>query len=102
MSYVIFEKSTTKIVRIMRNGYWQDARFKSPGAAKAALTRLAKQPGLRPTYAADHDIAEYQEFLKIEKTEVRNGVGPAHGKQFTVPVNTSWTSGPWSETYWCS
>lgn len=99
MSYVIFEKSTTKIVRIMRNGYWQDARFESRAAAKAGLTRLAKKKGLKVT---DHDIADLQEFRKIEKTEVRMGVGSAHGKQFTVPVNTDWTSGPWSETYWCS
>ncbi len=97
MSYVIFEKSTTKIVRIMRNGYWQDARFESRGAAKAGLTRLAKKKGLKVT---DHDIADLQEFRKIEKTEVRMGVGSAHGKQFTVPVNTDWISGPWSETYW--
>ena len=99
MSYVIFHKDTTKIVRIMRNGYWQNARFETQRAAKAGMTRLAKKSDFK---VDEHDIAEYQEFLKIELTEVRMGVGPAHGKKFPVPVNTPWTSGPWSETYWCS
>lgn len=100
MSYVIYHKNTTKIVRIIRNGGYQDARFETLRAARAGLTRLAKKSGFT---VSEYDIAELGEFRsKIEKTEVRHGVGPAHGKQFTVPVNESWTSGPWSETYWCS
>ena len=43
MSYVIFDTKTTKIVRIMRNGFWQNAEYKTAGAAHAAWTRLAKQ-----------------------------------------------------------
>jgi hypothetical protein len=98
MSYAIYDKQTTKIVRILKNGYWQDAEYKTPAAAKAAFTRLSKQGKVD---VEAHDIAEIGNFRKnIEKTEVRNGAGPAYGQKFIVAVNTPWTSGPWSETYW--
>jgi hypothetical protein len=38
----------------------------------------------------------------IEKTETRYGVAACQGQEYVVPVNTSWTSGPWSESYWAS
>lgn len=100
MSYVIYHKNTTIIVRIIRNGGYQDARFETLRAARAGLTRLEKRSVL---YVGECDIAELGEFhSKIEKTETRTGVGPSAGKTFVVPVNTPWTSGPWSETFWCS
>jgi hypothetical protein len=100
MSYVIFHKDTTKIVRIMRNGYWQDARFETERAAKSGLTRLVKKTGID---ADEHAIAEYNEFRNnVEKTETRKGIVGAAGKDFVVGVNTPWSSGPWSESYWCN
>lgn len=97
MAYVIYEKKSTKVHRILRNGYWQDAQFATERAAKAGFTRELKKGKInKKNYA----VIELSELRKIEKTEVRYGVGPAYGKKFEVSVNTPYTSGPWSETYW--
>jgi hypothetical protein len=95
MSYVIFEKATTKIVRIMRNGYWQDAIYQTEAAARAGFTRLRKQGKVHPMY---FDILPWAEFAKIEKTETR--VNLMSGKEFTQSVNTPLCCDPSSETYW--
>jgi len=98
VSYVIYHKNTTEIVRVMRNGYWQDARFETERAAKAGMTRLVKKGKFNPH---EYAIAEFSFFRdNIEKTEIRKGVAMAAGKTFVVPVNTPWSSGPWSEAYW--
>lgn len=100
MSHVIYNKETTKFLRIFRNGYWQDSIYATEGAAKAAFTRAARKDSFEPNEFA---IAERGHFHKnIEKTEVRHGIVHAAGKEFEVSVNTPWTSGPWSETYHCS
>ena len=95
MSYVIFEKSTTKLVRIFRNGYWQDAVFKTEAAARAGFTRLRKAGKVHPMY---FDILPADEFYKIEKTETR--INLLSGKPFTQRVNTPACCDPSSETYW--
>ena len=99
--FVVYHKETTKLLRLMKHGYWQDAdMFEREQDAKSCITREAKKGKIN---AADYAIAERREFFKsIEKTEVRHGVGPGRGTSHTVGVNTSWTVGPWSETYWCS
>jgi hypothetical protein len=95
MSYVIFEKVNTKIVRIMRNGYWQDAMYKTPAAAQAGFTRLRKQGKVHPIF---FDILPVAEFRKIEKTvQVRNLMS---GKMVTQRVNTPLCCDVSSETYW--
>lgn len=96
MAFVIYHKETTVYLKL---GSRKDS-FPSEGAAKAALTREAKAGKVK---ADDYAIADREYFqLRIEKKETRHGVCDAHGKEFVVPVNTSWTSGPWSETYWSS
>ncbi len=104
MSYVIYNITTTVILRMP---WTKKDSFATKGAAKAALNRAIKEWNsvCQPEVAgnpADFAIAEYQDFKKFEKTEVRYGIGPSTGKEFIVPVNTPWTSGPWSETYWSS
>lgn len=100
MGYVIYRKDTTQILRVIRRGHWQLAQFETQGAAKAALTRMKKDSKFN---ADEYSIAEQKKFhQEIEKTEVRHGIVGSDGKKFTVPVNTPWTSGPWSETYWSS
>lgn len=97
MSYAIYEKSSTKFVRIIRKGCWTNAVFETKAAAKAAFTRLVKAKKIK---AREHAIAELDNFYKnIEKKEVRQGIVGSKGV-FTVGVNTPWTSGPWSESYW--
>ena len=95
MNYVIFEKATTQIVRIMRNGLWQNAEYQTEAAARAGFTRLRKQGKVHPMY---FDILPYDEFFKIEKTETR--INLISGKPFTQRVNTPLCCDPSSETYW--
>lgn len=93
MSYVIYHIETTRFLH--------PGSYATRGAAKAALTREAKKtPSLNK---ADYSIEERTMFHElIEKKTIRKGIVGAAGKEFEVPVNTEWTSGPWSETYWCS
>jgi hypothetical protein len=96
MSYVIYEISTTKFVRILRNGYWQDADYKTKGAATAAANRMTVEGKINST---THAIAERSHFhAKIEKTETKRNL--ISGKEFTQPVNTPSSCDPSTETYW--
>jgi hypothetical protein len=106
MYYVVYHKETTHFLRIFRHGCWTDAnRFETEGAAKACLTRESKKPALgtrEKVNKDDYAILPRDEFDKIEKEEIRHGIVGSEGKEFKVKVNTPWTSGPWSETYWSS
>lgn len=107
--FVIYNKETT-LIQPKR-----DRRFATERAAKAFLTRMineaershsvAIRAGHTPTPCMTKDeygIAELAHFVdSIEKKEVRKGIVGAAGQEFTVGVNTSWSSGPWSENYWC-
>jgi len=104
MPYVIYHKQTTKYLRIYTPhrgvGTFRDS-FKTAGAARQGLIREVEKGKVEFDDYAICDAAEFH--ATIEKTETRRGVGPAHSKDFPdIPVNTPWTSGPWSETYWCS
>jgi hypothetical protein len=93
--FVLFNVDSTKIVRIMRAGYWQDAIFKTEGAAKACATRLAKAGKLVPE---DHSVMSGAEFQKIEKTETV--INLMSGKSVVQSVNTPLCCDVSSETYW--
>ena len=95
MTYVLFNVETTKIVRTMRNGYWQDATFASEAAAKAGATRLAKAGKL---VLEDHSVMEASEFCNIEKTVTVTNL--MSGKPVVQSVNTSLCCDVSSETYW--
>ena len=102
MAYVVYHYKTTRVLHLNRS---TPDSFKSKGAARAALTRAARSGNMTEEMGNEHDyrIAELQEFReRIELKEIRHGVVGSEGKEFTVPVNTPWTSGPWSETYWSS
>lgn len=92
--YAIYNPETTRILRIIRKGYWQDAIYSNKAAATRAFRALTPEQQEQLTYGPIENLRA------IEKTEIRHGVGPAHGKTFEVSVNTSWTSGPWSDAYW--
>ena len=100
MSYVIYEKVTTRFLRILRNGYWQDAVYETEGAAKAALTRLGKGTAKAKIDATQFAISERGVFhATIEKKrKTRNILNPAAG-EFEVPVNTPACCDPSSELY---
>lgn len=105
MSYVIYEVESTRFLRILRNGYWQDADYKTQGAAKAGLNRhlakLAKNEGkLGATVPVEYAISERSVFHKtIEKTrQTRNILNPKGGV-IEIPVNTPDCCDPGTETY---
>ena len=93
--FVLFNCETTKIVRIVRNGYWQDAKFATEAAAKAAATRLSKAGKL---VLEDHSVMDMKEFVLIEKTETV--VNLMSGKPVVQSVNTPLCCDVSSETYW--
>jgi len=101
MSYVIYNVDTTIIATEKNRKLYSYDSFTTESAAKAALTRMVKKGKIknRDEYAISEVIYFHN---NIEKKETRKGIGPADGKTFTVGVNTPWTSGPWSETYWSS
>lgn len=97
MSFVIYNKETTIILR----KHWYDQPYATEAAAKAALTRFIKAGW--EVKREDFAIADTKTFCaSIEKKEIRHGIVHAEGKEFSVGVNTPWTTGPWSETYWSS
>lgn len=93
--FVLYNVETTKIVSVMRRGYWQDAKFETESAAKAGATRLAKAGKI---VLADHAILDMAEFSKIEKTEMVTNL--MTGKQVRQSVNTPLCCDVSSETYW--
>ena len=89
MSYVVYNTTTTRLLN--RNYY------KTPAAAKAALTREAKADTtmIRSEYA----VAETEDFYdNIEKTVER--VNLMSGEKFRERANTPHSCSPASETYW--
>lgn len=95
--FVIYHKDTTKFLRLLRNGYWQDARFETEAAARACLTRQSKKDA--KFVIGDYLIAEASHFAKnIEKQETRKNL--MSGKEFTQPVNTPNYCDPSCEAYW--
>ena len=94
--YVIYHKATTRFLRILKNRHWEDAKFATEGAAKAALTRLEKKGAVERSSVA---IAEAGVFhATIEKTETV--INLMSGKPVVQPVNTPLVCDPSSETYW--
>lgn len=94
--FVIYHKSTTRFLRILKNRQWKDAKFETEAAAKACLTRLEKKGAVERSSVA---IAESSLFhATIEKTEtVKNLMS---GKDVIQPVNTPRACDPSSELYW--
>lgn len=100
MSYVIYHKETTVILR----KHWYDKPYETEAAAKAGLTRAIKKATLKGKEAInrnDYAIAEEQTFFAtIEKQETRYNL--MSKKPFTVGVNSPSSCDPSSETYWSS
>lgn len=94
MAYLIYDKVSTKIVRIMRNGYWQDAEFATEAAAKAGVTRLKNAKKFQPTMV----IGSKEDFAKIEKYETV--INLMSGKPVRQLVNTPRCCDPSTELYW--
>lgn len=92
--YFIYDVESTRLVRIRRNGYWQNASYKTESAAKAGMTLLKS----RGTDVSKLAIAEDEEFNKIEKFVIVKSL--MTGEPVRIPVNTPLCCDPSSETYW--
>ena len=95
MSYVIYDKETTRVPAFA----WDVGvkYFKTPGAAKTALTRAVKAGKVedKNLYA----VAEAKDFHEnIEKWVTRANL--MSKKEFKEPINTPYFCSPSSETYW--
>jgi len=122
MSYVIFNKETTRILSApARSVGCYIESYKSESAAKAALTRLTNKGKLGSSYdtvpatapngmaydkrvetpfvKTDFSIAEISVFrASIEKVETKRNI--MSGEAFEQGVNTSRCCDPSSELYW--
>lgn len=101
MSYVIYNKETTMILKARGKswGMWVES-YKSEAAAKAALTRLDKAGKLdKDTVKEDYAIASSREFYEnIEKKVERKNL--MSGKPYMEGVNTPAYLSPACESYW--
>ena len=92
--YVIYHKVTTIFLATACAGVKRE--YKSPAAAKAAITRAARDHGIDPSAYA---LAEAVDFYRnIEKQETMSNL--MTGAQFQQGVNTPIYCDPSSETYW--
>lgn len=102
MSYVVYNKETTKIAKTFKRGWgWKDVEAGTERAAKAALTRFVKVQLAKgePVDRDDYAIAEIGEFhSNIEKTVTR--VNLMSGEEFQEPINTPHFCSPAFESYW--
>lgn len=90
MSYVIYDKETTKLL--------SSQRYKTVPAAKAALTRTAKAEPCR-LKGREWAIAEVNDFHEnIEKKVTRTNF--MSGEEFEEPINTPVYMSPAFESYW--
>jgi len=115
MAFVIYNKKTTAIHKIVRHRpYKVTESFKSLGAAKAAITRLSnkywQEAHAENKYSIDQDpqftlgIAETQHYFdNIEKQVTRTRVMPGTGKEATITMSVNEVGGvcdPFTERYW--
>ena len=99
--FVIYEKSTTKIIEVYRkNSYSKKTSYKTMSAAKAALTRITKaRKEIGGFDIFDLAIAEYNYYLtKIEKQVEKTNM--MTGKKYMESINTPGYMSPSSEAYW--
>lgn len=98
MSYIVYEKCSTKRIDNLRGGPEKES-FKSMASAKAARTRFLKGQtvwGINDILITDN-VTFYREIEKDVEVEVLMG-----DKKTTIKANTPWCCNPASETYWSS
>lgn len=100
MTYVVYHKETTKLLRSPSGGVGCYKEFyKSEAAAKAALTRASRPWRKNAVKAEDYAVADAETFrTKIEKTVTVRSL--MNGALVEQPVNTPRCCDPSSELYW--
>lgn len=100
MSYVVYEKESTKRIDNLMGGPRDKTSFATMASAKAARTRFLKS---QMAFAADAIvIEEADKFYKEIENDV-HGVSAQDGKTpVTVKANTPYCCDPRFERYWSS
>lgn len=93
--FVAFHKTTTKFLRVWRQGYWQNARYETQAGCTRAINAAAKRGDIK---ASDYKVLPIEEFLKIERSEIV--INMMSGKEVVQSVNTPMCCDPSTETYW--
>ena len=95
MSFVVYNLSSTAFLRVFRNGFWQDAIYKTQGGATRALNSAVSAGRVQ---VGELGILPMSEFKKIEKK--RNVKNLMTGLDVEISVNTPASCDPSTETYW--
>ena len=93
--FVAFHKDTTKVLRVIRRGYWDDAIYETKGACTRAINKAAEQGRIK---AEDYVVEPYGNFKQEEKMMTVKSL--MTGADVTIPVNTPRCCDPSTETYW--
>ena len=96
--FTIYNPTTYRMLRVFKNGYWQDAQYETERAAKAQLTRLST--GLKPKIdAAEWKIISMKDYRDNEPmVEVINLTS---GKPCMIPISQEGScTDPSTESYW--
>jgi hypothetical protein len=96
MSYVIYNKETTKIVKDYSYGSSRKEYYTTEAAAKAAVTRFAKKGMINKDEVAVTDHATYANTIEAQVKRVNM----MSGKEYYESVNTPSYCSPSSESYW--
>ncbi len=96
MSYVIYNKETTKIIKDHAYNSSHKTTYLTLAAAKAAMTRFTKKGMI---VAGECAVAEYADFSNNIEAQVKR-VNMMSGKEYYESVNTPSYCSPSSESYW--
>lgn len=94
MSYVVFEKETTRYAG--RKGRYDDPIFPTLASAKAHMTRLVKAGKFKLDDIAVAEVGYFRDY--IEQTVVRHHL--LNGEPLFERINHPYYCSPSSETYW--
>ena len=98
MSYVVYEKESTKRIDGLNGGPRDKTSFATMAAAKAARTRFLKA---QLVYGADDVLIEDADKFYREIEKDVHGVSAQDGKTpVTVKANTPYCCDPRFERYW--
>lgn len=96
--YTIYNPKTYQLLRVVKNGYWQDASYATERAAKAQLTKLST--GLRPKINADEwKVISMAEYREVEPMVEVISIGSGKPVQIRLSERGGCTD-PSTERYW--
>jgi hypothetical protein len=97
--YTIYNPNTYRMLRVIKNGYWQDAQYATQAAAKAQLTKLST--GLRPKIKADEwKVISMDEYRRNEPEVEVISIGSGKPVKIKISACGNQALDPSMEGYW--